>query len=108
MAHELARAPSWFWIPYHLAPLANFSVPNTLFCTFSCVDQVCNKNQITEVRLDLDATSHSRKGGKPETTTFGVKVPGKYVFRVSEYSGKDSAGLLGSGVCLSTRLPTHT
>ncbi len=106
--HASSRARNTETLCKRPAPLANLPVPNTLSCTFSCVDQVCNKNQITEVKLDLDATSHGKKGGKPETTTFGVKVPGKYVFRVSEYQGTDSAGLLGSGVRLSTRPPTHT
>ena len=75
--------------------------PCTPCCTLSCAgQQKCNKDKITQVKLDLDATSHSKRGGKPETTTFGVKVPGKYVFRVSEYKGRDSNGLLNSGVRL--------
>ena len=58
---------------------------------------MCNNNKMTETRLDLDATSHSKRGGKPETITMGLKTPGKYVFRVSEYKGKNSDGLLNSG-----------
>jgi hypothetical protein len=70
-------------------------------CVINYKNKKCNKNKITQVKLDLDATSHSKRGGKPETTTFGVKVPGKYVFRVSEYKGRDSNGLLNSGAVVN-------
>lgn len=56
---------------------------------------------MTETRLDLDATSHSKRGGKPETITLGLKTPGKYVFRVSEYQGRNPDGLLNSGAIVT-------
>jgi len=66
-------------------------------CQISYKNKVCNRGKIDQVKLDLDATSHSRRGGNPETTTFGVLTSGKYVMRVQQYHGSDSAGLLESG-----------
>jgi len=70
-------------------------------CVINYKNKVCNKKKMTETRLDLDATSHSKRGGKPETITLGLKTPGKYVFRVSEYGGKNSDGLLHSGAIVT-------
>jgi hypothetical protein len=52
---------------------------------------------------DLDATSHSAEkgGGNPETITLGLATAGKYVFRVQEYSGKNSDAILASSAAVS-------
>jgi hypothetical protein len=70
-------------------------------CTISYKVKKCNKNLLSEVRLDLDATGHNRMGGNPETITFGLVTAGKYVFRVMEYKGKDSDSLMQSGATVS-------
>ena len=70
-------------------------------CLISYKSRVCNSGLLSEVKLDLDATGHSRRGGNPETITFGLVTAGKYVFRVMEYKGKTSDQLLQSGATVS-------
>jgi len=70
-------------------------------CVINYKKKTCNRNKVTQVKLDLDAASHNKKGGKPETITFGLKAPGKYVFRVSVYKGKNSNDLMNSGGIVS-------
>lgn len=53
---------------------------------------------------DLDASSHSAEkgGGNPETIiTLGLATAGKYVFRVQEYSGKNSDAMQTFMICRS-------
>jgi len=79
---------------YLTVPDAN---PARQSCLVSYKNKICNEGKIDQVNLDLDATSHSQRGGNPETTTFGVLTSGKYVMRVQQYRGSDSSGLLNSG-----------
>lgn len=61
----------------------------------------CNAGTIMEVNLDLDALSHSTRGGLPETITFGLIQPGKYVFWSNEYRGRNAAALVNSGASVA-------
>ena len=78
--------------------LASISIDTHTRSLLSLLSQICNQGKVTQTVLDFDAISHSKRGGKPETITLGMNNPGKYVFRVAEYKGKDSSGLLNSGV----------
>jgi len=70
-------------------------------CVIMYKNKKCNTGKMSQVKLDLDATGHSQRGGKPETITFGLVTAGKYVFRVQEYKGKDSDALMESGATVS-------
>jgi len=66
-------------------------------CLIWYKNKKCNTGSLSEVKLDLDATGHSKRGGNPETITFGLVTAGKYIFRVQEYKGKNSDALMQSG-----------
>jgi len=70
-------------------------------CLLMYRNKKCDEGTLSQVTLDLDALAHSRRGGLPETVTFGLITPGKYTFWVSEYRGRDENGLLGSGASVS-------
>jgi len=61
----------------------------------------CFQDSIKYTHLDLDATSHSSRGGKPETITIGYLSTGRYVFYAKEYRGVNEQGLLNSGAVAS-------
>lgn len=66
-------------------------------CLISYRSRKCFQDSIKYTHLDLDATSHSRRGGLPETITIGYLSTGKYVFWAKEYQGVNEQGLLNSG-----------
>ena len=74
---------------------------SSCMCLFLLHPQICNTMKVTQVKLDLDSVSHSKRGGLPETTTLGILTAGKYVFRTTEFGGRNSDGLLNSGAVVT-------
>jgi len=70
-------------------------------CVINYKNKICNTMKVTQVKLDLDSVSHSKRGGLPETTTLGILTAGKYVFRTTEFGGRNSDGLLNSGAVVT-------
>jgi len=81
------------------------SVPSSDPARPSCLvmykSKTCNAGASTQVSLDLDSTSHNQQGGKPETITFGIITPGRYIYRVQVYKGVSSDALLSSGAVVT-------
>jgi hypothetical protein len=83
---------------YLTVPGASASQPP---CLIWYKNKVCNKDAMTQVSLDLDSTGHTPQGGKPETTSFGSIVGGRYIYRVQVYQGTTSDVLLNSAAVVT-------